>query len=231
VTDLRVRPDAVLIALLGAAVTMAVAHVAALSLAIMLGIPSGSPFVQAWNMDHEPSIPTLLAMVEWVIAFLLASLIAVRQRRAGLLHARAWSALAVVLAYLLADEQLGLHEALSDAVKIAAGDDSYRAGWVIPYVVAAAAGLAVGHRFLSELPASVRWWMLLSIVTFGAGAVGFEVLASRYLLQHGHDTFYFLTYVPAEELLELVGIAFLIRALLEFVACTQPMVQVQVQRS
>ncbi|HYC01253.1 MAG TPA: hypothetical protein VEC57_19125 [Candidatus Limnocylindrales bacterium] len=220
--DLHLRSSAILRALLGAIAAVAVAHLAAQLGAPAFDVPSSHPAVRALNMDQEPSVPTLLAMALWAIAFVLATLIALGEHRARRRHAGAWAFFAVVLGYLLADEQLGLHEALAVSLSSSRAQPALRATWVVPYGVAAGAGVALGYRVARELPMSVRWWLRAAIVTFASGAAGMELLGGLYLERHGHDLFYHLTFVTAEESMEMIGLAFLVRALLECLHLTQP---------
>ncbi|HYC56000.1 MAG TPA: hypothetical protein VEL28_13780 [Candidatus Binatia bacterium] len=226
--DLHLRSNVIFRLLLATAGAVTVAHVAAQA-STVAGVSSRHPLVQALNMDNEPSIPTLVAIAHWAVCLMLAACIAFREHVVAGSHRRAWTTLSCVLAYLLADEQLGLHEAIADFLATPDRPQAVRAAWVLPYGVVAVVAAAAAWRVLADLPRSVRRWMAASGVAFAAGAIGVELLGGRYIASHGHDLFYHLTLVPAEELLEMVGLALLARGLLEYVARVQPVIRLRVE--
>jgi hypothetical protein len=125
--------------------------------------------------------------------------------------ARTWNLVAVIFVVLSLDEVATFHEWLG-AVPLVPGIGSR--GWAGAGVLLVA---IVGwrlFRWVLSLDAPVRFAFLGGAVVFVGGSIGFEVLAGAWKDAHGVDWAYW-TLSTIEENLELVGVAIVLRGLLD----------------
>jgi len=176
-------------------------------------LPGPSADRQLWltfSLDSESSLGTLYAVVQLAACAVGALVVAWVLRRRGLPWAGHWTALAVLLALVMADEVLALHEWVGTEI----GDALDTGGplhyaWVIPGTVVVAALVVTFWRFVAALPLPIRVLVVAAAGTFIVGAIGFEMVSAWIVDTHGRDNPGQVLAYTAEETLELVGVAVL----------------------
>lgn len=198
-----------------AALTMA-STVAALSLWLFAWPENsfGYTLVKLFWLDSEENIPTLYQCSALFAASALCILIARRTARAGATHAPWWYVVAGIVAFLGIDEGARLHESLGEAIKATFGT-TFGASWSLVYVPAALALLAALAPFLLRLPARTLRLLVLSGAVYVAGSVVLEIIGQLESGFFGQANPVYAALATLEEVLEMLGVALLIFALLE----------------
>jgi hypothetical protein len=179
----------------------------------------GHSRIGLFDLDREPSIPTVYQSATLLLcAGLLAVIAAARKRQAerDYLH---WAGLSVIFLFLSIDEAAGIHERLIVPLRTAlhtSGALFY--AWVIPYGVFAAALLLVYLRFLFSLPRKTRRLMILAGAVYVTGALGFELIDGYWLGRTGQPDLIYAILTTFEETLEMAGTLVLIYSLMSFAA-------------
>ncbi|WP_290871655.1 hypothetical protein [Aquabacterium sp.] len=222
--SLVLQPKAVLHFLLKVIGVLLVANL--LTLVAKHGLGRGALFglVPLFNFNDERNIPTLYSSVALLLAGGLLMLITHLSRQRGEPH-RAWLGLALIFVFLSIDEMTGLHERATEPMRLLMhssrgfleGSLGLRA-WVVPYAVLLMAFGLTYLRFLFRLPAQTRWHFMGSGLVYVTGTIGFEVIGSEWVLQHGEDNVPYALLYTCEETLEMLGIAWFVHALLTYLA-------------
>jgi hypothetical protein len=180
-----------------------------------LDMPNLKGFVPRTNMNGELSLPTLFATLLLGASASLAGLIGWTARNAGDPFARWWFVLAVILAAVMVDEAITMHEEaiapLRDALGVTEGWLFF--AWVIPAALIALLFFVVSIPFLRSLPSQTRNDLIFSAALIISGALGVEMIGGWYLSTRG-DSFTYEMIGAIEETLELLGAAYLVRSLL-----------------
>lgn len=149
---------------------------------------------------------------------------------AGLLAAalvwRCWSdvaarnGFALLSALLLAlsvDEEVGVHEEVSDvlAVRFEVSGESYPAWglWVVPAMVVLAVVAYLFARTFRRLPAPIQRGLLGGAAVFVLGAVALETLSAVVSVSVADEVLFLAFEIALEELCEMVGIALVVWSL------------------
>lgn len=186
---------------------------------IKMNIRSGfvHNFGVLFDFDREANIPTFYsAMMLFVCAILLFFI----YTNSGMkrVFRLQWLLLSILFAFLALDEFAVIHERLIDIMQEKLNLSGYFFyGWVIPYGTVV---LLLGFflvPFLRKLPAKIRTLFLLSAALFLLGAIGMEMIGGEHAETHGIFTPVYAVMYSAEELLEMLGIAFFIYALLTYI--------------
>ena len=171
---------------------------------------------QFFHFDYERNIPTAYSTLALLLASFLILLIAKKRKKTNLSYL-SWFWLSVIFIFLSIDEAFSIHEKLIFPIREAFGTSGFfYYGWVIPYSVILIILGAAYSKFLRELPRKVAFIFLISGAIYVLGAIGFEILGAREAVMHGKNTFLFSTFITLEELLEMLGIATFIYALLKY---------------
>lgn len=173
---------------------------------------------ELFDFAQEMNVPTLYSSFALLVACLLLSIIALSHKRTGSSYFP-WLGLAVIFLFLSIDETAALHERLTAPVRTALGSTGLLFfAWIIPYGLAVLL-LAIAYgKFLMRLAKDIRNLFLVSGATFVAGAIGVEAIGGRHLELYGPGNLTYLLLSTGEELLEMLGIAIFIYALLSYLA-------------
>lgn len=174
--------------------------------------------------DSEQSVPTLFSVLLLLTCAGALRATSAAARRTGLGGDRQWKALSWIFVYLACDEAFSFHERLIDPVREGLGLSGilYYA-WVVPAAVAVLVVAAVFAPFVWNLPSAIRRLAILAGVMYVAGAIGFELLATDYVLDGaqeprpdliGDQGLGYVPYSTTEEGLEMGGPAILLYATL-----------------
>ncbi|MCP3985322.1 MAG: hypothetical protein GY723_13110, partial [bacterium] len=173
--------------------------------------------IPLFDFNREQNVPTLYSSFALIVVGLLLSCIAAIHRRQGSGY-RYWVGLAVVFLFLAIDETAAIHENLGPLLResLDASGLLYYA-WVIPYGTALILMAALYLRFLMRLPRQTMILFVFSGTIFIAGAIGVESIGGWYEELYGwQNTTYRLLYT-VEEVLEMLGIATFMYALLRYI--------------
>ena len=183
----------------------------------VLGMPSLFGLVPLFDLNEEFNFPSFYSgFAIWFSAFLLRS-IYVYEKKSGAKKAHYWNALFFVFLFLGLDEIFIIHEKfarfepyLRDVIHI----HNANRYWVIPYAVLM---LAAGIYFLPfylRLQKATRLRFTVAGLVYIFAAFGLEIISS---VVAGMVNLSFMAidlFEGVEEIIEMVGIALFIRALL-----------------
>lgn len=196
-------------------------------IALLVGGYSLPPnIVRLLDLDEENNPPTWLSSTMLLTGSVLAAFIASAKRTRRDAYTPHWFGLCLIFLYLSLDETASLHEIPSNRVKNLVGaSGAFYAAWVIPAMVAVGIFALVYLRFLFSLPRRIQALLVLAGALYVFGAVGFEMLGWHYRAPmfdpQDHLASRDLTYMMInhlEELLEMLGAAMFIFALLSYMA-------------
>lgn len=166
------------------------------------------------NVDAEASIPTWYAQSLLLVAAGLIFVIAKTTTK----DKKYWYTLAGIMLFVSIDEGASIHELLiaptRELLSISSGPLYY--AWVVIYgLLFACIGLFF-VRFFMRLPHRTRLLFAVALVTFLAGALGMEVIGGFVISQLDGPWQLYAVVVGIEELLEMLGVALFIYALLQY---------------
>jgi hypothetical protein len=215
--NLAVDPRAVLNAQVAIIAVLSIASTVAGTALYFSGWPAesfGYRTVKLFWLDTERNIPTFYQCASMLGASTLFALLGRRCRRAAETSmAVSWFTLAFVFVFLAIDEGVGIHETIG-----ALYGTSYGASWsfyYIPVVLVLGAWLL---PFLRRLPRKTRNRLVLSGLLFVGGSVGVEMVGQAYAEAYSKTTPIYAALATKEEVLEMLGVALLIFALLKELA-------------
>lgn len=208
-------------------VVMGLAAVDLVSMAVVLladrpSLTFESDLVQLFDFDYERSLPTWLQTVMIAACAALLLVIGAGHGQNGLRrHGLYWVVLAAIFFSISADEMLSVHEQSIVPLRNVFGitDGLFYFAWIIPATVLLVL-LAIGFfPFFRTLPPETLRQFTIAGVVFLGGAIGAEVIGGAYVSSErgGHDAVYRVI-TTVEELLEMLGIVVLLRALLSYLA-------------
>ncbi|WP_422080557.1 hypothetical protein [Ulvibacterium sp.] len=120
--------------------------------------------------------------------------------------------------FLTIDEMVSFHESLilpfRSLFDISSGFLFF--AWVIPYGIGVFVFGLVYLRFLMDLPKKTRFLFILSGSLFVSGAIGMELIGANEFAKAGYS-FSFSLITTLEESMEMIGIAFFIYALAQYI--------------
>lgn len=213
----QLSPKIVFLALLGVVLFLLTANVAGIISKFYLGHPYVFGLVSLFNFDTEANVPTIysaLAMLFASMLLLYISGLQKKQRDPSL----AWFGLGLIFFYLAIDEAVSIHEHVGlpfERFVDASGLLFFT--WVIPYGIALVLLTLIYWKFLMALPRQITRLFITSAVIFVTGAIGFELLGGRQYEVYGADNIGYAIFYTCEELLEMLGVAIFIYALLLYI--------------
>jgi hypothetical protein len=203
------------------AAALAVGHSVAMILTLWLGYDSS--VVRLLDLNEERSFGTAYSVaLLGGSALLLLVLALVARKRGGdeARDARWWGGLAVIFAFMSADEAGGIHESLIVPLRQAlhASGVLYFT-WVVPYAALVLATGLLYTRFLLRLPRAVAVRFVIAGVIFVGGALGMELIAGWMTELTGYNYRSLLMELEylVEETMEMLGVAYFVAALLRYV--------------
>jgi len=219
-TAYRIGPRRVLVVLLALTMALAVGGVFARLSIMWLGPDHYRGLVEIakrFDLDHEINVPTWFSSTALSGCAGLLAMICLANKRVGCRYVLHWGLLAVAFLYLSIDETANLHEILIVPLRrrLGAGGLLYFT-WVIPG--AACVGLfALAYlKFLFHLDKRTRYLFMLSGAVYVGGALGVEMLGGALADWYGLLSLRYLAAMAVEEVLEMVGVALFLYALLGY---------------
>lgn len=167
------------------------------------------------DLNGEHNFPAAFSSLAMLAAAALLLSIARTAGRAGLPHRLAWLLLGGLFAALAVDEWVGLHERLNRPVREALqADGALYFAWVIPYALLLVSLAPLLWRFLLGLERRTRRRFVVAGIVYVTGALLLEMLGASLWRDGGPQTRLYYLETTFEEVLEMVGIALFVRALL-----------------
>lgn len=176
--------------------------------------------VKLFYFDAEKNIPAFFSTFNLLLCAALLMVISKADRGP---YSKRWFYLAFVFIFLALDELISIHEVLtgpSRAImqKLLGSQELgilYYA-WVVPYAVLLVAGAVYFYKFVFSLPRKILINFILSAGIFLTGAVVMEMLGGYLAENLGMDSFAFKVSSTLEESLEMLGIIFFARTLVQY---------------
>ncbi len=170
-----------------------------------------------FDLDHETNLPTCFStIILFFSAFLLAiiSFILKKNDKNYVL----WMLLSLCFLFLSLDEFTSIHERIGGFLqKMFMLDGIFYYAWVIPYGIITLVFVLIYFKyFLLKLPKRIRNLFIKSGAIFLLGAIGVEMLGSIAVTTVQPSEILISTLYIIEETLEMIGIAYLIYALLVY---------------
>lgn len=181
--------------------------------------------IRAFDMNLEENVPaffsTTILLLASALLFAVYSL-----KRNYKSEGRKWGVLSFVFLFMAVDENLQIHEYMSEVVRPMLVSDLsgllYWA-WVVPYGVLVLAVIAFFLPFVLQLPQKTRVLFIFSGAMYVAGALGMELFEGYFFVRHGYFHIYNLVLYCMEEVVEMSSVVLFIYALLDLpdiVKCT-----------
>ena len=213
--EIKITPKFIGI-VLGVAITcLIIMHLTLQSIRFLTGEMFG--LVWFFSLGSDGNVPTFYSSFAILLCSLILLVLAVGDLREKKIPATYWFGLAVIFAFLSADEMLMLHERLIEPVRGAFNASGFfYYAWIIPYGVAVVVFVIVYARFLLLLPLKTRMLFVIAGGLFVTGAIGFEMLGGMQHETHGKANVLYITFQTVEEVLEMVGIALFMWTLVDY---------------
>jgi hypothetical protein len=179
------------------------------------------------DLRGEGNLPAYYSTALLLVAGLLLLLMAQADGSAAPQRRGTWRALGFMFLYLSADECAQLHEVARKVPRSWLPDMAlFHWPWVVLGGLAVVVVTLASYRFLRDLPTDTRRNLIVAGAVFATGALCLELLGAA-IEHHGWSEAYLVVEETAEELLEMLGVVLLIRALLTHLERHVPVVSVQ----
>lgn len=213
-----VRPKMLLAGLALPVLCFSVGHFVSQYLKYAHGLHYQWGLEQQFNLVNEANATAWFSSMILLVSAGLLTVVARCEWETGGKDTRHWAGLAGIFYYLSLDEAAQIHEMfkLFDGLH---PTGLFYYSWIIVGCVAVATVGVLYLGFLTRLPAESRWLFVLAGTLYVGGALGIEMLESRY--QYVHGTWKDLPYallVGVEETLEMSGITLFIYAIASYLA-------------
>ena len=173
--------------------------------------------VHLLNLDEEANVPTFYATASLLLCSGLLWLVASWKRTEGDRFVRHWLVLSTIFLLMALDEFIQFHELLSGPINSSVELGAwFHNAWVIPGILVLGVIGVTYARFLFALPRRSRILIVASAATFVCGVIGMEIISGYYSDRNGEANFTYAALTNIEETFEMIGIALLIYALMDY---------------
>lgn len=194
-----------------------ICNLAAIGIEYGMGHDVAWGFIALFTFNAEQNVPTVYAALTLLLSSLLLLAIARKHRQEGEAYL-AWMMLGLVFAFLAFDEFAVIHERLNGPVRSALNVEGFLTfGWIIPYGIAVAVLALLYVPFLVRIPRRTAFLFIVAGAIFVSGAIGLEMVGGKYSSVFGFGNATYSLITTLEELLEKIGIAVFIFALVEYI--------------
>ena len=198
--------------------TLTLAGIAARATILATQDPGTVEVARRFDLDAEHNIPTWFASTALLAAAMLLGVVARGRWRAGAADRRHWAGLAILFTLLSLDEAVQMHEMLRHPMHEWFDlRGIFLFAWVIPVFFAVVGFAAVYLRFWLRLPSRTRALFFVSGVLYVGGALGLELAGGALAESHGFESLRYSAVMIVEEVMEMVGVALFLYALLDHV--------------
>lgn len=174
--------------------------------------------IQNFYMDAEGNIPTFFNALLLFIPALIFLFITAWKNSVNDKFRFHWLGLSLVFLFLSIDESTVLHEQLIKPMRAVVGAEGFfYFAWVIPGLIAVVLFGLVYLLFFLHLDKKFKLLFFISIGIYVGGVIGGEMLSGYYAGALGLKNFKYATIASLEESIEMIGCAFIIYSLLEYI--------------
>ena len=214
---LEVSPARVLQGMLLAVAALTAAHLVAQVRNGFVGNADRSWLNTLVYLNNEETFASWYSSMALLGVAALLGAVAQRARRSEGSYPLHWAALAAIFVAMSLDESARLHEMADTRLKSAldTGGLLYFA-WVLPALAVVAAVVVSYLGLLRSLPPRTRALFVLAGVVYVLGAAGGEMLQGPIVEERGTENAPFVILSTVEEVFEMVGVAILVYALLDY---------------
>ena len=173
---------------------------------------SKKTWLEILNMDREFNLPTLFAVLLFIVSSFLFKRISLSKGKG---HSSDWALLSKIFVFLAFDEAFQIHEIFIFPSLRPYIHPSLGSTWVIPYGILLIVGICRFKYFLKRIPRDTSLRIMQSGLVYVLGAIGMEMVGS-FAVRSGLirlHSFQYGVITGVEELLELSGLILLINAL------------------
>jgi hypothetical protein len=203
----------VLLALIG---LLLLGNIVSWSILLLTDYDYAGGLVPMFNFDRENGIPAFYSAATLLAGAVLALVIGGCHRRAGERWV-AWSVLGCLFIFLSMDELFMIHERLMSPTRaLLDARGVFRLAWVIPYGAAVIVIGALFLPFLLRLPRRTMFLLVIAGAVFVGGAIGMEMIGGPHMEAYGMNNAGYAFISTVEELMEKVGVAIFLYALLDY---------------
>lgn len=176
--------------------------------------------IRLFNLNEENNAPTLYSFCLLLFSFILIIMITLLERRQQAPGTTKWAILAFCIFFMMADEAFSFHEKLIDPMRKLLNRDFYGIffyTWVIPGIAAVILFVLFFYRFFRRFDKNVRRTVLIAGILYFGGAIGMELVGGLYEDIYGDTNLPYNLIATVEESLEMAGVIFFVKGLLEYV--------------
>jgi hypothetical protein len=181
-------------------------------------------------VDFELNIPAFFSSLILLLASLILTTIAILKKKQKDSFSMEWMILAIGFVTMAFDELIAVHERMIEPVREVLGNENlgiFYFAWVIPMGVLVLLLAILFFRFWWSLPVKTKIYFLVAGFIYLGGAIGFELIESRYCEIYGKDNITYIILTTIEEGLEMTGVIIFIKGLLNYLTETFGEVQLQ----
>lgn len=173
-----------------------------------------------FHFNGENNFPSLFSTLLLLLGSGFLALIFLGEKGAakGRKH---WLLLSMIFIFLAIDENIQVHEKVSDFVRPllpSDGNGFFHWAWVIPYFIFFVVVSVYFLPFVKNLNPKLRKLFFVSGSLFVGGALGLELFEGYFFKLYGIDHLYNQLLYSAEEFLEMSGVILLLYALMDYMA-------------
>jgi hypothetical protein len=183
-------------------------------------------YMRKFDLDREQNIPTYFSSFILVFSAFLLGVIAGIKQRAKDSYSKHWTLLAIICLFLSLDKSVTLHEFFFRLLRSAynlSGVLSFV--WVILPILSIIIVAAAYVKFFLHLPVKSRIRFFTAGALYLLGAFVLDMVGDWYHWLNGSQSLSYIFVSNVEEILEIVGILFLIHALLRYISANFPEVR------
>lgn len=174
------------------------------------------------NFNEERNLPSLFSTILHLSASYLLAVIALSKLRIKNIK-WFWGTLSIMFLFLGLDEMFTFHERFSNNIYDLEGDAVFFYNWVIVYIAILLVLAIIFFKPIFSLPKKTLMRFILAGIVFVLGAVVLETIAANIVFkenlsneEHSINPLV-MGLATFEELLEMLGVALFIYALLDFI--------------
>jgi len=169
-----------------------------------------------FNFNGESNIPTYYSGITLFFSSLLLFVIAINYKNTNQFYY--WLGLSMIFVLISFDELSQIHERISYILQHQLNTSGILFfAWIIPYGISI---LIIGVfyiKFLFGLPRETKRLFILSAIIFIGPVLLLEMIEGYFVDIYGYETILHYSATTLEELLEMIGVAVLIYALLDYI--------------
>lgn len=214
--DLKIRPKQIFYYLLAIILVMLVFSILS-SIIKVLNIENGVVKIfHLFNFDGESNLPTYYSGITLLFSSLMLFIIAIKFKNTDQYYY--WLGLSLIFVFISFDELSQIHERISFLLQnLLHTSGILFFAWIIPYSLLLFIVGVLYIKFLFRLPKETLKLFIISTLIFIGGVLSLEMVEGYFADLYGYDTIFHHVATTLEELLEMIGVAVFIYALLDYI--------------